>query len=162
MAATAHLLSPDRRMLDGLGSPVSDERSLHQEVRSAWDRLAGFWDDRMQAGETWQGNLIHPTVERLLALRPRERVLEIACGTGDFARRMAEVGALVLAVDFSEGMLERARAHGGDVDYAYADATQEQELLKLGDEDRSMRSLATWRSWTWSPSSRWSRRHRGC
>jgi SAM-dependent methyltransferase len=89
----------------------------------------------MQAGETWQGNLIHPAVERLLALRPRERVLEIACGTGDFARRMAEVGALVLAVDFSEGMLERARAHGGDVEYAYADATQEQELLKLGDEE---------------------------
>jgi ubiquinone/menaquinone biosynthesis C-methylase UbiE len=114
---------------------MSDERSLHQEVRSAWDRLAGFWDDRMQAGETWQGNLIHPAVERLLALRPGERVLEIACGTGDFARRMAEVGTLVLAVDFSEGMLERARAHGGDVEYAYADATQEQELLKLGDEE---------------------------
>lgn len=113
---------------------MSDERSLHEEVRSAWDQLAGFWDDRMQAGETWQGHLIQPAVERLLALRPRERVLEIACGTGEFARRMAEVGAWVLAVDFSEGMLERARAHGGDVEYACADATHEQALLKLGDE----------------------------
>jgi SAM-dependent methyltransferase len=46
---------------------------------------------------------------------------------------MAEVGARVLAVDFSEGMLDRARAHGGDIDYALADATDEQALLKLGD-----------------------------
>lgn len=113
---------------------MSDERPAHEEVRSAWDRLAEFWDDRMQAGRTWQGHLIQPAVERLLALEPGERVLEIACGNGEFARRMAELGARVLAVDFSEGMLERARAHGGDVEYSHADATDEHALLDLGDE----------------------------
>lgn len=113
---------------------MGPERSLHEQVRSAWDQLAEFWDERMQAGETWQGHLIQPAVERLLVLQRRERVLEIACGTGEFARHMAERGAQVLAVDFSEGMLGRARAYGGDVDYAYADATDEQALLKLGDE----------------------------
>lgn len=123
----------DWRFRLGLGSrPVSDEHPRHEEVRSAWDSLAGFWDDRMQAGETWQGHLIQPAVERLLALAPGERVLEIACGNGAFARRMAELGARVLATDFSEDMLERARAHGGDVGYALADATDERALLALG------------------------------
>jgi ubiquinone/menaquinone biosynthesis C-methylase UbiE len=112
---------------------VSEERSLHDDVRAAWDELAGFWDQQMQAGATWQRDLIQPSVERLLGLEQGERVLEIACGNGEFARRMAELGGEVLAVDFSEGMLERARAHGGEVEYRHADATDEEALLALGD-----------------------------
>lgn len=112
---------------------MSEERSLHDEVRGIWDELAGFWDQRMQAGATWQRHLIQPSVERLLGLQRGERVLEIACGNGEFARRMAEVGGQVLALDFSEGMLELARGHGGEVEYRYADAMEEEALLALGD-----------------------------
>jgi len=111
---------------------VSEERSLHDDVRAAWDELAGFWDQRMQAGATWQRHLIQPSVERLLGLEQGERVLEIACGNGEFARRMSELGGQVLAVDFSEGMLQRARAHGGEVEYRHADAMDEEALLALG------------------------------
>ena len=39
----------------------------------------------------------------------------------------------MLAVDFSEAMLERARAHGGQVDYRHVDATNEEALLSLGE-----------------------------
>jgi SAM-dependent methyltransferase len=112
---------------------MSGTGDLHDEVRGAWDALAGFWDERMGAGETWQGGLIQPAVERVLALRSGERVLEIACGNGEFARRMAELGGSVLAVDFSEAMLERARAHGGNIEYREVDATDEKALLALGE-----------------------------
>ena len=112
---------------------VSEEPNLHDDVRSAWDELAAFWDERMEAGATWQRHLIQPSVERLLRLERGERVLEIACGNGEFARRMSELGGQVLAVDFSEGMLERARAHGGDVEYRYTDAMDEEALLALGE-----------------------------
>ncbi len=86
----------------------------------------------MEAGRTWQRTLIQPAVERLLMVEPGEQVLEIGCGNGEFARRMTALGATVLATDFSEGMLERARAHGGGVGYRLADATQLKELLALG------------------------------
>jgi ubiquinone/menaquinone biosynthesis C-methylase UbiE len=112
---------------------MSERRSMHDDVRAAWDQLAAFWDERVEAGATWQRHLIQPAVERLLALQPGERVLEIACGNGEFARRMSELGASVLAVDFSEGMLQHARAHGGDVEYRSADATDEGALLTLGE-----------------------------
>jgi SAM-dependent methyltransferase len=115
--------------------PVSDEGGIHDEVRAVWDGLAPFWDERMTADATWQRRLIQPSVERLLQLRAGERVLEVACGNGEFARRMSELGADVLATDFSEGMLERARAYGGDVDYRSADATVEDELLTLGEPE---------------------------
>ena len=119
---------------NGLRStPVSEEHNLHDEVRSTWDELAAFWDERMEAGRTWQRHLIQPAVERLLRLQPGERVLEIACGNGGFARRMSELGGQVLAVDFSDAMLERARAHGGEIDYRHADATDESAILALGE-----------------------------
>jgi SAM-dependent methyltransferase len=86
----------------------------------------------MSGGRTWQRDLIAPAVERLLRLRPGERVLELACGNGDFARRMAELGASVLASDFSAAMVEAARAHGGDVEYRVADATDQNQMLALG------------------------------
>ena len=113
--------------------PVSEEHNLHDEVRSTWDELAAFWDERMEAGLTWQRHLIQPAVERLLRLQPGERVLEIACGNGGFARRMSELGGQVLAVDFSDAMLERARAHGGEIDYRHADAMDESAILALGE-----------------------------
>jgi ubiquinone/menaquinone biosynthesis C-methylase UbiE len=134
---------------------VSEEHNLHEEVHSAWDELSAFWDERIEAGTTWQRHLIQPSVERLLQLGPGERVLEIACGNGEFARRMSELGGQVVAVDFSEGMLERARAHGGNVDYRHTDAMAEGALLLSASRDRSTQSSPTWQSWTWSPSSRW-------
>lgn len=113
--------------------PVSEQHNRHDEVRSTWDELAAFWDERMEAGLTWQRHLIQPAVERLLRLQPGERVLEIACGNGGFARRMSELGGQVLAVDFSDAMLERARAHGGEIDYRHADAMDEAAILALGE-----------------------------
>jgi len=78
------------------------------------------------------GLLIAPAVERLLGLRSGERMLKLACGNGEFARRMSQLGAKVLATDFSERMLELARARGGDVEYRAADVTDEGQLLALG------------------------------
>ncbi|HEY1332170.1 MAG TPA: class I SAM-dependent methyltransferase [Actinomycetota bacterium] len=102
------------------------------EVRAAWEANAAYWDDHAEAGGTWQRTLIQPAVERLLDLRAGERVLEIGCGNGDFARRMAGLGADVVASDFSERMLERATVRGGRVSYRLADATDEPALLSLG------------------------------
>lgn len=104
-----------------------------EDVRAAWDANAVFWDEQMESGGTWQQFLIEPAVERALRLERGERVLEVACGNGEFARRMAELGGSVLATDFSEPMLERARAHGGDVEYRQADATDEAALVALAD-----------------------------
>ena len=109
------------------GEPTNDD------VRRAWDAMASYWDEEMEAGNTWQRGLIQPAVERLLHLQPGERVLEIACGNGEFSRRMAEIGADVLATDFSDTMLERARTRGGDVEYRHADAADEAAMLALGE-----------------------------
>ena len=53
--------------------------------------------------------LEEPWVERLLGNVRGLSVLDVGCGTGRHAIRLAEAGASVQAIDFSPAMLERAR-----------------------------------------------------
>ena len=78
-------------------------------TREVWDRLAEWWDDRIGDGNPTQDLLLEPTTERMLELQPGERALDIACGAGRFARRMAALGAEVVAFDHSERFIRRAR-----------------------------------------------------
>ena len=69
-------------------------------------------------------------------LRPGAKVLDIACGTGLTTRRLAALGAKVVAVDFAEQMIAHARArtnqHSDRIEYHVLDATNESALLELG------------------------------
>jgi demethylmenaquinone methyltransferase/2-methoxy-6-polyprenyl-1,4-benzoquinol methylase len=49
-------------------------------------------------------------VIRLATVRPGERALDLCCGTGDLAFALAEAGARVTGLDFSEEMLRVAAA----------------------------------------------------
>lgn len=87
-----------------------NETPTNEAVREVWDANAAFWDDRMAEGNFFHLHLVGPTAERLLGLRPGERVIEFGCGNGQFSRRMAELGASVYATELSERMIEHARA----------------------------------------------------
>jgi ubiquinone/menaquinone biosynthesis C-methylase UbiE len=82
--------------------------------------------------------LIWPATKRLLDLRPGERVLDIACGAGLSARRLAAQGADVVAFDFAEKMIAQARARPfpgpGRIQYLVLDGTNEAALLSLGEQ----------------------------
>ena len=109
-----------------------------RDDRTLWDEKAAFWDElHGEEGNRFHRELVSPAVERLLALQPGERVLDVACGSGVMARRLAALGARVTAVDFSEALVERARARGQSagppIAYAVADATDEAALAALGE-----------------------------
>src|SRR5262249_7980785 len=57
---------------------------------------------------------------------------------GQFARRLARLGAYVLGVDFSERMIERARARttepGDRIDFQIVDCTRADALMRLGEK----------------------------
>src|SRR5688572_23715740 len=89
---------------------VNAQARLIAEVRDIWDAKAAFWDERMGDGNQFQLELICPAVERLLAVRAGERILDAGCGNGVFSRRLAALGARVVAVDYSAQFLELARA----------------------------------------------------
>ena len=103
------------------------------EVRRRWEDNAGFWDERMGAeGNDFHRLLVRPAVERLLGDVAGQRVLEIACGNGLFARRLAHLGARIVATDTSPAMLERARVHdSAGIEYRELDAADPAQFDSL-------------------------------
>jgi demethylmenaquinone methyltransferase / 2-methoxy-6-polyprenyl-1,4-benzoquinol methylase len=88
------------------------------QVRAMFDRIAGFYD---LMNSVMTAGLHHRWRERaadLARLRPGDRALDVATGTGDLAIELARrvrPGGSVVGSDFSQGMLERARTKAAGV-----------------------------------------------
>ncbi|WP_322796603.1 ubiquinone/menaquinone biosynthesis methyltransferase [Tepidiforma sp.] len=83
-------------------------------VRAMFDRISPSYDrvNRLMtfgADQRWRTEL----VERLL-VSPRDVVLDLACGTGDFAEICRARGAFAVGLDFSRGMLAGAARRSGE------------------------------------------------
>jgi demethylmenaquinone methyltransferase/2-methoxy-6-polyprenyl-1,4-benzoquinol methylase len=95
------------------------------QVRAMFDRIARVYD-RMNAVMT--AGMDRRWRERaadLARLRPGDRALDVACGTGDLAielnRRVASGGSVV-GLDFSEQMLELAQRKAPEIEWRAGNA----------------------------------------
>jgi demethylmenaquinone methyltransferase / 2-methoxy-6-polyprenyl-1,4-benzoquinol methylase len=104
------------------------------QVRTMFDRIAGVYDPLNTAMTAGLHHRWRARAADFAQVGPGSRVLDVATGTGDLAielaRRVAPEGE-VLGSDFSEGMLERARAKVATQDqvgvrprFEWADAMQ--------------------------------------
>lgn len=95
---------------------MASNYALKEEIREYWSARAATFDDafghRMPPGperEAWQR-----AIAGCLGTAPLD-VLELACGTGEVTGALRRLGHRVTGLDFSEAMLDRARAkHAGD------------------------------------------------
>ncbi len=115
-----------------------EKHQANAETRSAWDANAAYWDAHMgDEGNDFVNHLIWPVAQQLLDLRSGEQVLDVGCGNGLYARRLAALGAEVTAFDFAPEMIDRARRYaspaGAAITYHVLDATDEAALLPLGE-----------------------------
>lgn len=78
-------------------------------VRGGYDRWASVYDTDANPLQALEGPRVRAAVGD-----PRElKALDLGCGTGRHALWLAAAGAEVTAIDFSEGMLARAKAKTG-------------------------------------------------
>ena len=101
---------------------VVSQQPIVLSTQEGYDRWAEIYD-----GE--QNPLIsleEPEVDRLLGDVAGLDVVDVGCGTGRHALRLAARGANVVGVDFSDGMLDRAREKKGasGVRWVVHDVTQ--------------------------------------
>ena len=101
---------------------VESGRLAPDAVRTMFDRIAPVYDamnHAMTAGldRRWRKETARAVVSR------GDRVLDACCGTGDLALADLHAGAArVTGLDFSERMLERARAKSSEVEWVQGDA----------------------------------------
>lgn len=91
-------------------------------VRAMFDRIAPRYDalNRLMTGgldQRWRRAAL-----AAVGVGPGDRVVDLACGTGDFAELAAARGARVVGVDLAAGMLQRARGRGVRAGLAQGDA----------------------------------------
>jgi len=124
------------------------------QVRAMFDRIARVYD-RMNSVMT--AGMHHRWRRRaadLARVGPGSRALDVATGTGDLAIELAARGATVVGLDFSERMLELARAkapgiefvQGNALELAYPDASFDAVTVGFGarnfsDLDRGLSEL---------------------
>ena len=91
-----------------------DFPELARESQEIWEQNARWWDARMAEGDRWHTHLIVPAIERLLALQSGERVVDLGCGNGWLARRLArsERSTGSAASDSSARAIPQYRAPG--------------------------------------------------
>jgi demethylmenaquinone methyltransferase/2-methoxy-6-polyprenyl-1,4-benzoquinol methylase len=123
-------------------------------IRTMFDRIAPVYDP-MNRLMTAGLDLRWRRLAAAAVVRPGDRVLDAACGTGDFALADLHAGAReVVGIDFAPRMLERARRKSIEVEWIQADllalpfpdesfdvATVGFGVRNLGELERGLREL---------------------
>ena len=114
-----------------------------KDNNTSWGESAKWYSNYMEETEnSYQKQVILPGLLKQLALKGGERVLDIACGQGFFARELAKVGAKVEGADISPELIAEAKSFGNDIAYHVAPA-HELKFAESGAYDVATIILAT-------------------
>ena len=77
---------------------------------TSWGKVADWYHDLLKddAG-TYQKEVILPNLLRAMSIKTDETILDLACGSGYFAREFAKSGVKILACDISPELIEIAK-----------------------------------------------------
>ncbi|MBK9928019.1 MAG: methyltransferase domain-containing protein [Anaerolineales bacterium] len=91
-------------------------------IQDAYNKWSDIYDTNMNLTRDLDSNV----TRGLLANRRFDSILELGCGTGKNTLFFAEVGIHVHALDFSQGMIEKAKekVKAGNVRFETADLTK--------------------------------------
>jgi ubiquinone/menaquinone biosynthesis C-methylase UbiE len=107
---------PGPRRTPSAGAPPTPTTDWHG-VSEWYDRLVG------DAGSEYHQHVVIPGAARLLAPKPGETIIDIACGQGVLCRALAERGLDITGVDAAAGLIRSARERGPEsIHYHVGDA----------------------------------------
>jgi ubiquinone/menaquinone biosynthesis C-methylase UbiE len=92
------------------------------DIQNAYNNWSATYD----SDENLTRDLDQRVTENLLGTRHFDSILEIGCGTGKNTEMLVKIGNRIEAVDFSEGMIEKARqkVQAENVEFSMMNITQ--------------------------------------
>ncbi|WP_405219632.1 class I SAM-dependent methyltransferase [Agrococcus sp. Ld7] len=102
----------------------ADMQKDPDEVAGMFDATAKRYDllNSLLSGGNDKLWRIH--MQRAVRPKPGERILDVAAGTGASAAPMAKAGALVTALDLSQGMIDEGRKRHPDIEFVHGTAEE--------------------------------------
>src|SRR5436853_1775321 len=123
-------IRPEAAIIVSVGQQARADR-----IRQMFDQVAARYDARNRLFSADRDRAWRRRAARRAALRPGQTALDLCTGTGKLAHEllpMVSPGGRVIGIDFSPGMLERARAVELDVEFRQGDVS------RLAEADASM------------------------
>lgn len=128
---------------------MSNWTTTTDESKKRWEKNADFWDERMgEDSNRFHREIIRPSTEELLDVNEGEEILDIACGNGNFSKRLVDLGAKVTAFDYSANLIENAKKRCSlyldKIKFKQIDATNYDQFIELGPEgfDKAVANMA--------------------
>lgn len=122
---------------------------------TSWGNVADWYDNLLEKNkDSYQRVLILPNLIRLMQAKSGEKIVDLGCGQGFFARELAKLGAKVIGIDISPELINIARlqspegkANGGQakqdksVEY-FVSSAHELNFLKDESIDKTLIAMA--------------------
>lgn len=118
--------------------PAPEEKEAY--VRALFDQIAENYDAMNQVMSAGQWSRWHKQFVAMTEFAPGERILDVACGTGDLSMLdAAQVmpGGSVVGIDISEGMMEVGRKRIAQTPYKDAIVMEWGNVMELKYADNS-------------------------
>jgi demethylmenaquinone methyltransferase/2-methoxy-6-polyprenyl-1,4-benzoquinol methylase len=102
-------------------NPLPPIEEKGARVRAMFDRIASRYDLMNRLITLGLDQRWRRTSLQLIGIGKGDRVVDLACGTGDFAELSVARGAQVVGIDFALGMLRQSRQRGVSAAFLQAD-----------------------------------------
>lgn len=84
---------------------------------TSWGNVANWYDNVIKDNDSFQNMVILPNILRLLDIKNKETVLDLACGSGFFSNEFKNNGAKVIGVDISKELIDVATKNYKGVEF---------------------------------------------
>lgn len=115
---------------------------MKNSEQTNWNIVAQWYDDYLRGDDTYQAKVIAPNLLRMLAAKKGDKVLDVACGQGYFARLVAASGVVVVGVDVSADLIALANSNASTHESYRVGNAEALPALKLGLFDSAFSVLA--------------------
>ncbi len=92
---------------------------------TSWGGVADWYDGVVEHQDSYQKTVVLPNLLRMMKIKSGDRIFDIACGQGFFARAFASAGAHVVASDISSELIAIAqKSSASEIDFHVASANE--------------------------------------
>src|SRR3989344_2696728 len=110
---------------------TSPRKNTSNSDGTSWGPVADWYEGHLASGDTYHERVILPNLLRLLGEVKGKKILDVACGTGYFSKKLAELGASVTGTDVSPELIAKAKQNVPEAKFVVTPAHDLHELKHI-------------------------------